>query len=485
MKKKILIIIACLLAVLGVICKIYWPESEINNSIEMAQNTIIEEVRKDDVIITDETQALINETIEIAESGKDIATTEIIEGSIKEEEQITDEGVIEKDGIVEQENISYDGDNSGKGLSLLGSYQGLTYYSQADSRWANVMYSSIGDGTQTMKSSACGPTSAAMIVSSSKGAILPTTMANLAVSNGYRTANSGTAWSYFSFVADYFGFDKFYSTSNFDTMLNYLKQKDSNGNSKYYVITSCGSGLFTTGGHYIVLTSLNGETIQVYDPFLYSGKFTTASRKNAGVVVSGNSVYVSENSFKKYANYKKFWIYSNDGQNSVSTNVGNQTQNVAYKRYVATRSSNLNVRSSPGGTKVSSISKGTKVNVIEVNGDWSKINSPIIGWVSTQYLSSSVVTTPTTQKKVISEYETGTYIVNTNIHVRTGPGTNYKIKIYNQLTTNAKAQNKRLGNQYYNGYLKGVTCTVTQVKSNWGKTTSGWICLDYCKKIKK
>ena len=157
MKKKILIVIACILAVVGVVYGIYWPDSDINNSIEMAQNKIIEEVKKDDVIITDETQALINETIEVTESGENIATIEVIESSIEEEKQITDEGALETDGIVEQENISYDGDNSGKGLSLLGSYQGLTYYSQADSRWANVMYSSIGDRTQTMKSSACRP----------------------------------------------------------------------------------------------------------------------------------------------------------------------------------------------------------------------------------------------------------------------------------------------------------------------------------------
>ena len=59
-----------------------------------------------------------------------------------------------------------------------------------------------------MKTSACGPTTAAMIVSSAKGAILPTTMARLSVDNGYRTANSGTAWSFYSFVADYFKFSE-------------------------------------------------------------------------------------------------------------------------------------------------------------------------------------------------------------------------------------------------------------------------------------
>lgn len=275
MKKKILITIACLLAILGVICGIYWTDSDINNAIGMAQNTIIEKIEnieENDVVLTDEMQAEINDTIENVENGKDISTTEIIESSEEEEQEITDEGALENDAMVEQENISYNGDNSGNGLSLLGTYQGLTYYSQADSRWANVMYSSTGDRSQTMKSSACGPTSAAMVVSSSKGAILPTTMASLAVSNGYRTANSGTAWSYFSFVADYFGFNEYYSTSNFDKAMNYLSQKNSDGSSKYYIIASCGSGLFTSGGHYIVLVSDTSGTITVYDPYLYSRK---------------------------------------------------------------------------------------------------------------------------------------------------------------------------------------------------------------------
>lgn len=156
MKKKILILLACLLAVAGVMCGIYLPD--LNNTIEMAQNTVIEKIEnieENDVVVTDEMQPDINETIENIENGEDISTTEIIESSEEEEQEVTDEGALENDAIVEQENIEYNGDNTGNGLALLGAYQGLTYYSQADSRWANVMYSSIGDRTQTMKSSAC------------------------------------------------------------------------------------------------------------------------------------------------------------------------------------------------------------------------------------------------------------------------------------------------------------------------------------------
>ena len=174
------------------------------------------------------------------------------------------------------------------------------------------MYSSTNNKTQTMKNSACGPTSAAMIVSSSKGAILPTTMAGLSVDNGYRTANSGTAWSFYSFVADYFDFKEYYTTNNFNSMIKYLKQTRKDGSNKYFVIASCGSGLFTSSGHYIVLVADKNKNITVYDPYVYKGKFSTASRKKANVKLNGNIAKVSEKNFKKYANYKNFWIFSND-----------------------------------------------------------------------------------------------------------------------------------------------------------------------------
>lgn len=146
------------------------------------------------VTISDEVQEMADDTKDAVESEQDIATDELAPVP-DDEADIVDEGAIEPDAQVEQENISYDGTNTGNGLSLLGKCTGLTYYSQADSRWANLPYTSTGNKSQTMKSSACGPTSAAMVVSSSKGAILPTTMAQLFVDNGYRTRDNGTAYS--------------------------------------------------------------------------------------------------------------------------------------------------------------------------------------------------------------------------------------------------------------------------------------------------
>lgn len=434
-KKILLAILACLVAVAGVLCGIFFPDSNVKNTLDNLQNTIVEEIEtldnenKNEVVIPEYVQGEVSDTKEATENGEDISTKEVIEGSIEEEEKVTDEGALEVDAVVEQENISYNGDSTGNGLSLLGAYQGLTYYSQADSRWANVMYSSVGDYSQTMKSSACGPTSAAIIVSSSKGSILPTTLASLAVSNGYRTANNGTAWAFFPFIADYFDFKEFYTTSNFDTAMKYLKtDADNDGNSDYYIVVSCGSGLFTTGGHYITLVADDGGTITVYDPYLYNGKFTTASRKNANVSVSGNNAYVSENAFKTYANYKYFWIFSNDkGNGNLSNNStsSNTTTTVNYSRYVATQSSNLNVRNSAGGNVISSLQKGTAVTVVEVDRAWSRISTPIKGWVSTAYLSATSVNTIKTTTAAIPS--SGVVKVNSSLNVRTGAGTNYSI----------------------------------------------------------
>lgn len=393
--KKIISIIMTILMSISILLGVYIGYKETG---EIDANKITEAITiVTDVIVSEETKSEAEDTIDVTEKGVEVATVETIESSKKEETTLEEE-TLELDAQVEQENISYNGDITGDGLSLLGKCQGLTYYSQADSRWATKLYTSTNNKTQTMKSSACGPTSASMIVSSSKGAILPTTMAQLFVDNGYRTANNGTAWSAYSFVADYFDFKEYYTTNNFDTAMNYLKQKKSDKSSKYYIIASCGSGLFTTGGHYIVLAGLDDNTIKVYDPYIYNGKFTTASRKKANVKVSGNTAYVTKSNFKKYANYKNFWIFSND--KAVET----KKKSTNYTRYVKVKSS-LNVRKNKGtgSKKVGSLKNGTKVTVTKTSGKWSYITSPVKGWVTTEFLSK---TKPTTIKNTVGKTKT-------------------------------------------------------------------------------
>ena len=252
------------------------------------------------------------------------------------ENEIIDESTIEPEPFDYDENelntLNFSR-NRGEGRNLIGPYQGLTYYSQADSRWANKLYTSTNNNNQTMKSSGCGPTAAAIVVSSSIGNILPSTMADLFVKEGFRTVANGTSWSAFPFISNYFAFDNYEYTSNFEKALNNLR----NGN---IIIVSCGNGLFTTNGHYIVLVGINNNTISIFDTYMYNGKFDIPSRKGK-VTIKGNTIYCTIENFIKYSNYRAFWCYSNNEKNSIHNNLIYNTGNYKVTANV------LMVRSGP------------------------------------------------------------------------------------------------------------------------------------------
>lgn len=111
--------------------------------------------------------------------------------------------------------------------------------------------------------------------------------------------------------------------------------------------------------------------------------------------------------------------------------------------------------------------------------------SKVVHKVQHNYKGFLGVLRPNNQSKTeINKYSTGTYKTTASLlNVRTGPGTNYPNKTYNQLTTNAQEQNSKLGNSKANGLLKNCVCTVSEINGSWGKIPSGWICLDYCQKI--
>lgn len=319
---------------------------------------------------------------------EELPSAEITEQTAEQEAEVSAEQEVESEDFELQGEIAYNGTSEYPQISL-GNYTGLTYYNQTDSRWRYHQYSSIGDNSQTIGTSGCGPTSAAMVVTAIKGTITPPEMGDLFVQYGYRSANSGTYWSAFRWTADVFDIG-YQETSSLDNAVNLVRNNN-------YVIVSVGNGLFTTGGHFIVIVGIDGDTLKIYDPYLYSGKFDTSTRRDK-VTVSGNTVYCSIENFRNYANYKGFFAYKHDG--NVQENTGNVTTST-YTRYVSTSSKNLNVRSGAGTgySVIGSLRKGTQVTVAESNGSWSRITSPVSGWVSNTYLSSSYVS-PSTHNTV-------------------------------------------------------------------------------------
>lgn len=401
-----------------------------------------------------------------------LPSTEIIEQTEEQENAVSNEQEGEEtEGFQLQGEIAYEGAKAETWNVELGDYVGLTYYSQLDSRWASKMYSSVGNPNQTIGSSACGPTCASMVVTATKGAITPDTMCDLFVQHGYRSANNGTYFSAFRAVADEFdiGYEETY----------YLDKAVELLRNNHYVIVSCGNGLFTTGGHFIVLVGIDGDTLKIYDPYLYSGKFSTSTRRGK-VTVDGNTVYCSIDNFRNYANYSKFFAFAHDGNVQVNNTRPVTTQ--AYTRYVNAKIG-LNIRNKPNGYIVGGLSNGTAVTVYETDDNWSRIGTN--KWVSSNYLTSYMAVASNPVKTISGvKYTTGKYKVNASVlNVRTCPSTKYKIKGYKQLTSNARYQNKRLGNQYTNGLKRGVVTTVIKVQNGFGLIPSGWISLNYCTKL--
>lgn len=441
---------ACLLAVAGVLCGVFYPDSEINNTIKETQNIVENEIK-----VIDE-NVVIEDVTEDETNSSDV--TEIEDITIKDEKKLEDEEInVESEGFELQGDISYDGDRAKTWNVELGEYQGLTYYSQVDSRWKNQIYSSVGNRSQTIGSSGCGPTSAAMVVSSIKGSITPDKMASLFVQNGYRSANNGTYWSAYRAVADEFNIG-YTETSDIQRALDLLR-------SKNLVIVSCGNGLFTTGGHYIVIVGIDGNTLKIFDPYLYNGKFNTSTRRGK-VEVSGNTVYCSVDNFKKYANAKGFFCYKNDTKQAQAVSKYSQGQRVLISKRVGVACYAGDMALVDDGKNQFWIHKSVINQESKIFGlglvCYAQGTSYIVQIFENQFWANeselSVISSTQTSESSINKYILGNYKTKTNLNVRSGAGTNYKIKKI---------------------YKKGTVFTALEIKGNWARTPSGWVCLDY------
>lgn len=143
----------------------------------------------------------------------------------------------------------------------------IPLFHQWDERWGNIPYGDSG----TISTSACGPTSMAMVITGLQGKMEgidtngdgiadPAECAAYAVEHGYRVPD-GTAWGYFADIGHKAGLNvREYNVSDYQQVYDELKK----GNP---VIASMGPGHFTSSGHFIVLVGINSDgTIKVNDP---------------------------------------------------------------------------------------------------------------------------------------------------------------------------------------------------------------------------
>lgn len=236
--KKIIILISLI-----TICAVIISIIDLNKKVNNLQNNLIENKEKN--------QAEVNISAEIPNL------------TVQDEENL-EEQEVEDEGFELQGEIAYEGGKSRSwNLNIYGEPK-LTYISQIDNRWKNYPYTVTNNKSQTIGKSGCGVATAAMIIDSIVGNVSVTELADVFVKYGYRSPNNGTYWSANRAIADEFNIE-YQETSNFSVMLEKLKNNN-------YIIASVGNGLFTTGGHYIMIYGVDENNLKIYDPFLYKGK---------------------------------------------------------------------------------------------------------------------------------------------------------------------------------------------------------------------
>lgn len=170
------------------------------------------------------------------------------------------------------------------------------YLSQSDPRWGNTPYTATGDNSQTISSSGCGTTSMAMILRSFGNNVTPIDTSEWSLAHGYRTANSGTSWGFFSDIGKEYGI----TTSNLGKDTNAVATALSQGKP---IIASMGPSTFTKGGHFITLVGTTSDgNILVNDPAGTKGM----ERSNKAWPLS---VFAKEG--------KNFWAFDKGGEGTI------------------------------------------------------------------------------------------------------------------------------------------------------------------------
>jgi hypothetical protein len=167
------------------------------------------------------------------------------------------------------------------------------YWSQWDSEWGSKPYTSTGNETQTMRSSACGPSSYSIVASSLLNkAILPIDIANRSVADGFRTADDGTDHRMFGEYAPKDGLQMHNLNKDFNEIKKYIEEGGMvivNGKD------SIDSTPATSGGHFYVIAGVTSDgKFIVLDPNSIS---KTRTAWDANTILSANQGFIK--GFKK------------------------------------------------------------------------------------------------------------------------------------------------------------------------------------------
>ena len=136
----------------------------------------------------------------------------------------------------------------------------MYYYNQGDTRWSSYLYG----GSDPMQQYGCGPTAAAMLISSFTNdgeAITPVTIADWSAANGYYAPQGGSYHSLIPSVLAAYGFQvesvTDHSPQNAASLLS----------SGHILVALMGKGSLTQNGHFVLITKLLPDgNVSIADP---------------------------------------------------------------------------------------------------------------------------------------------------------------------------------------------------------------------------
>ena len=240
------------------------------------------------------------------------------------------------------------------------------YFLQTDSRWRYVLYTAIGDTTQTIGSSGCGPSAMSMVINDwidpSYG---PREACAWSLASGYRTTNNGTAWAMFKAIAVKYGL-KFLQTAYAEEAIKFMED-----NPEAMVVCSMGKGNWASSGHFILMYDYDGKYVYINDP-----ASTAISRQK-------NTFSLLKSQCRQYFCFaiseddKAMWA------EKIITNIP-KTALVVASFTVAVRK---DPSTSTGGNIIGKFTEGTLVYATKKCGDWYyvsgveiKTGKTLIGW---------------------------------------------------------------------------------------------------------
>ena len=139
-------------------------------------------------------------------------------------------------------------------------------YLQTDARWKDLRLPCTG-GTMSLGGGGCGPTSAAMLIETLRGKTCrPTDTFEWCCKHGYMYANQGTAYDYFAAQFKAHGIDCGMIPSVCLSASSPVRaQVEKMLKEGYYFVALMKKGLWTSGGHYVVVWWADGK-VRINDP---------------------------------------------------------------------------------------------------------------------------------------------------------------------------------------------------------------------------